>query len=297
VTAWWRTLRRAADPRRAAGDAQRLDAIAHTLDGLRAEMTATARDLATATGELRAVQRQMERLLALRVDEAHVAERLDRLEPVLDPGRAGAHVRAAIARASLVASPVPHLEVPDVLPADVYAALADAVPPDIFFEIGADGRRELPLPLALAPVHSIAAWTFMAQLARTEIGPAVAARFADLPGTGLAAAGPIRTSRGRLVYRHAGDAVPAEHRRASQAVTLVLTMTGIGEPPLPIVLRPHGEPGIGTVELPLTAGANRLLAFASLSGQVEWASGSVADGATTPGVITYESRITATQAG
>ena len=293
MTAWWRALRRAGDRRQAAGDAQRLDAIAHTLDGLRAQMTATARALETASGELRAVQQQMERLLALRVDEAHVAERLERLEPVLDPGRTGAHVRDAVARASLVAAPVPHLEVPGILPADVYAALADAVPPEIFFETGADGRRELPLPLALAPVHSIAAWTFMAQLARTDIGPAVAARFADSPGTGPATAGPIRTSRGRLVYRHAGDAVPAERRRESQAMTLVLAMTGLGGPPLHLVLRPSGEPGIGTAALPLTAAANRLLAFASQAGQVEWANAPGANGGTTPVVITYESQITA----
>src|SRR5678810_189764 len=52
-----------------------------------------------------------------------------------------AHVRAAVARATLCLDPGPHVVIDDVLPQSVYLRLLAAVPPVEFFTGGGDGTK------------------------------------------------------------------------------------------------------------------------------------------------------------
>lgn len=118
---------------------------------------------ASSIGTLR---RRMEQLAAVREDESQLAARVARLERVLDMSRVAAHVRSAVAGASLVVEPVPHLVAPDLLPADVYQAVIEAIPAPVFFDGRVARGQELRVPPRLAPVTVIVTWTFVNEIGR-----------------------------------------------------------------------------------------------------------------------------------
>src|SRR5687768_152610 len=91
-------------------------------------------DLSALTSQIRRLERRTRELAALQADERDAVARIERLEHILDVDRIAAHVRGAIAKASLTEQPLPHMWIADVLPPAAYQAVIDAIPPDLFFE-------------------------------------------------------------------------------------------------------------------------------------------------------------------
>jgi hypothetical protein len=105
-------------------------------------------------------------------------QRLGRLDAVLDEDRIGAHVRDAIARASLCCDPYEHIVVEHLLPEDVYQLLLETLPPVAFFGQRDPIRQDLPLPLEFGPPLSMRAWNFMEEvIAQRVIRTAVIDKF------------------------------------------------------------------------------------------------------------------------
>jgi hypothetical protein len=173
--------------------------IAASLKALRGDLRSIGRDVEALAARAGAVSRQMAQVRQLQQGRREASVALDALATLMDVHRVGAHVRAAVERAARVDHPVPHLTMERLWPADVYAGLITAIPDPVFFDGPADGVQTLRVPPRLAPVASIAAWTFVAEIVETVVVPAIAARAGDLAGEALDM-GP-----GRLVRRPAGS--------------------------------------------------------------------------------------------
>lgn len=123
-------------------------------------------DVADATRELQAVVEQLqirtEQLMAIERLDWEQREDLQRAADRLDPARIDAHVKAAVAAATLATDPFPHLVVERWLPDDVYASMVKAVPPAIFFADREVTRQRLMVPFPIAPSYSQRVWRFIA---------------------------------------------------------------------------------------------------------------------------------------
>ncbi len=172
----WKGLIRAFDPRVREGHARRVAALDASNRLLRQElrdMHGVVEDLST---HLVLVQRQLEQLVALRREDAEAPARLDDLARVMDVGRISAHIGGAVADAEFIEQPVPHLVVRRFLPDDVYDAMVDAIPAPVFFDGGTARAREIRVPPLLAPLHSVAAWSVVADAVADSLTPALLAR-------------------------------------------------------------------------------------------------------------------------
>jgi hypothetical protein len=199
------------DPRLLERNASRVEALKSSAKALRQEVRALRDAMQDLTAQLSAAQLQLDQLTALRLADQDASARMDALEHVLGMQRVSAHLRTALERAAIVEEPVPHLVVTDALPVDMYCALLDAIPSDIFFDGKDTTWRELLVPPRLAPTSSIATWTFLADLVRHMLGPMVLGRFQQRLDAHLAAIGsPAATviapvaSQGRIVLRWPG---------------------------------------------------------------------------------------------
>ena len=296
---WWRALARVTDRRAVERDARQLEAVAGSVKALGDQLRAISEAVANVTAELRDVQRQTAQLIALRVEDGDAPARMEQLENVLGTERVASHLAAATARAELADNPVPYLLIANVLPDDVYRAVVEAVPPPVFFNRA--GQQELALPLTLAPVPSIAAWTFVTKVVRTALAPAILARFEDplhrllTPDASVGASdlAALTASRGHLALRQPGDVIPKGRRRAAHVLTTVVPLVrgDEGVPRMNLVLQRHGHAGGSSPPDPAAARAiplssNSALTFVSLAGTLEF----VADPTTeaTSGLHTYE---------
>jgi hypothetical protein len=218
------------------------------VQALRASTRALARDVdrmsAAAAGlaaELAAVRVQMDRLAALHEGEREAAVRMDALERVLERDRIARHIRAAVAQATLVDGPAPHAVIASLLPADVYAALVEAIPAPVFFESSDAGGGELRLPLTLAPTHAVATWDFLAGIVAEVLVPALAERFQPALERRIAELCPsfaptehadisLVASPGRIIRRVPGWEAPPR-RRPWHLMTAVVCLARPGEGP------------------------------------------------------------------
>jgi hypothetical protein len=155
-----------------------LDALAESTHAIEQQLRALQKALTTLAAQADVAQTRTEQLATLHRDDATAGDRLDRLVPILDAARIGAHVREAVGRSEFREAPCPHLVVSDLLPPDVYAAMIDAIPSPVFFEDRTAHRQELPVPPKLAPIYAIATWEFLAErVVRAVAAPALAQRF------------------------------------------------------------------------------------------------------------------------
>ena len=153
--------------------------------------------------------------LAARFDDER-RDVLARLPQILDEERVLAHVRRAIDVATLHTDPCDYIVVQDLLPADVYQVLLDAIPPVSFFDQRDPVKQNIPFPLSSGPVLTLRAWTFMDEVvAGRGVLPAVLDKFRQPldrhfeslfgPQAGRHAhALPRRGSGGRLMLRRPG---------------------------------------------------------------------------------------------
>ena len=298
---WWKALTESFDPRALDRNAHRLQSLAYSVKKLRQEMGAVHEAVSNLARELRAVQMQTEQLIALSIGNMNVA-RVDGLEHVLDLARVADRVRAAIAQAELVEHPVAHLVVPDLLPPDLYRALVESIPADAVFEDHGGSLRELPVPPPLAPLHSIVTWTFIIDLVKKVVGPALIARFEEpithfMTSSSFTSPGvPLTASRGRIVLRQPRDITPNERRRSTQVLTTVVHLGWPGQGHrCETVLRrrsDNGQPHMSTaasdsqVILAIPFMANSAVTFFNIGGELEYAPTQPA--AMSSGQYTYE---------
>jgi hypothetical protein len=288
---WWLALVRAADRRAVEQDARRLRSMSDAMNAFAEQLKAIDRTVTDAQSQLRTVQRQVDRLIAVRSADLDAPARMRRLEPVLDTGHCVRHAAAAIAGAEWADDPVPHLVIANLFPDDLYRALVDAVPPAVLFDDETDNLRVLSLPPALAPVHSIVTWTFVTDAVRKTLGPAIAARFAGplqrmpMPESSFGA-GRVTpaASRGRLTLRRPGDVIPGARRRSAAALMTIVPLAhpAEGTERLNLWLQPDAD-GESTRKV-MSLAANSALTFVSLAGHA-----TVGDASSTgSGLYAYE---------
>ncbi len=144
----------------------------------RDELEALRTQVSTLATGVRTLRRRAEQLSVLRAEASGVDVRIAALERALDFDRVASHVRAAVERAEVSSSPVPHLTIANVLPAGAYRALVDAIPAPAFFEGRVAGGQRVRVPLHVAPAQAIVAWMFLTDLVRRTLGRLLVTRLA-----------------------------------------------------------------------------------------------------------------------
>ena len=188
------------------------------------------KELRSVTARLGDVERQLQdtTLRAQRAerfaDQMRLSAQMDarqhdavaRLPHLLNESRIRQHVERAIAAAPLCDDPFEHVVVNDLLPADVYELVAEARPPEPFFDPRDPAKQDLRMPISVGPRLMTEVWRFVDEvLAMQMIRPAALAKF-DEPlrryihevfGEGMqqqVRALPPSTSSGRLALRKPG---------------------------------------------------------------------------------------------
>ena len=143
-------------------------------------------------------------------------ERLAAVDAVLGERRIAAHVRDAVAAATIATEPYHHVVVDNLFPDDVYRLLIEALPPVEFFTQRDPVKQDLPLPIEFGPALSVRVWNFVDEvIAQRIVRPAIVDKFdvplqmhyAEVFGPEFrdrARALPQATSGGRLMLRRPG---------------------------------------------------------------------------------------------
>jgi hypothetical protein len=173
--------------------------------------------LETLFQRLRASEHEMRALrTAIAVDQRQ-RDAWDRLDATLATGTIARHIARAVDAAALDLVPMPHFVLRDLWPADTYAALLDAIPPDDFFP----DKDPIKQNLKIRQIHTAPAWTRRAleyvedTMIPTILTPALVARMQPHletaylneygPSLGpLVAALPHQATAGRLMLRRPG---------------------------------------------------------------------------------------------
>lgn len=199
----------------------RLGLLQRSVDGLRRsvdEMGATVpADLEQLRQRLRVVEREARRLRNLvAIDQVHRI-RWAQLESTLDPAAIHATIARALAEAVFEESPMPHVVLRNLWPADTYAALLDAIPPDEFFP----EKDPIKQNIKIRQLEAVPAWTRRAlefledTVIATILTPALVSRMRPYlesvyrheygPALGpMVAAVPHLATAGRLMLRRPG---------------------------------------------------------------------------------------------
>lgn len=232
---------RAIRGRPAGGDTAGAESLRRSAKALDRDLSGLRELASSLTTRVDRLQIQLDQLAELQRGELATSARLERLERVLDRSRIAAHVRQAIANARVIDDPVAYAVIADVLPDDVYRAVVEAIPAPVFFDGDGVGGRELKVPPTLAPVDSIALWTFLAEIADAAFAPALVERFGDalarrvevtnLSADGRQAGSPIvlTAGAGRIVRRRPGGQVPSARPRSSYLLTLAIDLAHSGD--------------------------------------------------------------------
>lgn len=159
----------------------------------------------------------LRRRLAVKEWEEGRAPMLAGLEGRLAADRIDAHVRRAIADAELRVDPTPHVVVSDLLPADFYGVLREAIPPSELFPDRDPVKQDLEMSsLDGAPDLTRIVWRFFDErVVRDTLAPALLDRFRDAlsahyaetggePFGASAAAIPHQPVAGRILLRRPG---------------------------------------------------------------------------------------------
>ena len=184
---------------------------------LRAALTTQIGSLERKVGEVALRERQL-RAIAQSDIELEPGER--DLDAILQPAPVVAHVRGAVAAATLHHNPFPYAVVDNLLPQACYDALIRGLPPVDLFADRPVNKQQLRVPLDVAPRYSRRVWDFMSQVVAPDaVAPAVADKFAahaaawlkvNFPSAGddPLHAIPLACSDGRILLRRPGYHIP-----------------------------------------------------------------------------------------
>lgn len=207
---------------------ERTRAVAAGLKALRDDVKAFRREMTAVAAHAEDVSRQLAQIRLLQHGSRHTPAVLDELAALIAPDGVRSHVRAAVEGATYVDDPSPRLLIDALWPADVHAALVEAIPDPVFFDGPATGAQTLRVPPRLAPAPAIATWTLVAEIVGGVVAPAVAARFSHLRDRVTPA---LDVAPGRLVRHPAGSSAPAPVARPSHWGVLVIDLSRVNEDP------------------------------------------------------------------
>jgi len=196
--------------------ATRAKAIGASLKGLRADVQAMRKEIAAVAVRADTVRRQVAQARWLEIDD-RAPSTLDALAAVLVEARVAGHVHAAIEGAAASEGTRAGLVIERLWPRDVQETLAQAVPDAVFFDGAESDAQTLRVPPRLAPVTSIAVWTFVATIVHDIVVPAVAVR--------LGVNGALDVAPGRLVRRPAGSSPAAASVKPWHSVFIEIDLT------------------------------------------------------------------------
>ena len=206
---------------------------------LRRDVAAARRTTAELLTQVTALRRQAALFDALASAEADSPARMQVLDRLLDLQHVSRHVEQAITAAALVQAPVPHLVIDGFFPADVFAAIADAIPFSLFFDDRGERAHELRIPPPLAAVPVLATWQFVTAVISGAVRPALAARVA--PPLGHAAT--VELTHGRIVRIDPGQQQPVVRQGPRDvAMVAVYLSSNKAEGPAGSVMSLPGEP-------------------------------------------------------
>jgi hypothetical protein len=126
------------------------------------------------------LEARVEQCIVAYQKDARFADRLPAFQARIDAGRVQAHVRGAVAAATLERDPCPYLVITDLLPEDLYDEMLRALPPRVFFKPYPHDptREELQVPFAFAPAYSRLVWDFYATtVVEQALVPALTEKF------------------------------------------------------------------------------------------------------------------------
>jgi hypothetical protein len=176
----------------------------------------TARRLLDAVERLPELEAKVEQCMVAYQKDARFADRVVAFRSQVDAERVAAHVRDAVARASLELDPCPHLVLNDLLPEDLYDEMLSAVPSPVFFKRHDPTREEMQVPFVFAPAFSRLVWDFfMERVLQQALVPAITEAFEPALNEFLARHWPslgsweesglrLRVSNSRLMLRRPG---------------------------------------------------------------------------------------------
>ena len=214
-------------------DAAQLQALRRELNRTNKRMAGLEGALRDARAQAAQADRAVQRIERTQELDSAQRARLAVASDVLDASRVGAHVREAIAGAALEMVPCRHLVVENALPADFYALLIEAIPPDVFFDDRDPIKQNLVFPLESGPALTARAWGFMdAVVSGDIIREAVVERFRPLlldhldtifgaDARDRAETLPYLTEGGRLMLRRPGYGL-RPHRDPKRAMLTCL---------------------------------------------------------------------------
>lgn len=235
------------------GRQEEAQALNASLVSLREELSDTSRQLAALGAAVAALGGRAEdtaRDLAtvrLKCDQLAVsAERLstdvDRttdLARVTNAARVRAHVSAAVAGAQLGLDPFPHMVIDNFLPADLYDALIETMPPRVLFEDNPVNRQQLKVPPRLAGAASFRLWRFLVNdIVEGELQSALVRIFREpitefvhrfWPGMDIDEVR-FKGSDGRIILRRRGYVIPPHRDPKWGWLTFILYLAKPGDP-------------------------------------------------------------------
>ena len=222
------------------------DAHAAELSELASQLSQIQATLGTLTTSIDSLNSHVTSV-ARRCDQLSVAaERLSTDEArapafarVLDAPGVRAHVADALDRSPLVLDPFPHVVIDNLLPAALYAALIDTMPPRVLFEDKPVNKQQLRVPPSLAGAAASRLWRFMvAEVVEGQLQQTLVDKFREplteftrrfWPSVNLEDIG-FKGSDGRIILRRRGYAIPPHRDPKWGWLTLILYLAKPGDP-------------------------------------------------------------------
>jgi hypothetical protein len=184
---------------------------------LRQQVADLRQQVGTLETQLEQARRASRRLEVLNEWNASPTRSAAALDARLADPAVAAHVRDAATHAQVCSEPTAHVVVEDLLPADVYAALLESIPPPEFFPDRDPVKQDLEMSaLGSTPAITQRAWRYFDETLVREVlapalferlRPAVVAHYAQSGGEGFgerAARITHETVAGRIMLRRPG---------------------------------------------------------------------------------------------
>jgi hypothetical protein len=133
------------------------------------------------TAQVEALRVKTEQLEAAAQLDWDMQDDVARLGEELDKARIETHVTRAVAKASLVEDPFPHVLVEDWLPGNVYRTMLRGLPPAVFFADREQSRQRMIVPFVKGPIYSRRVWNFISEeIVGRMLREALAQKFAGV---------------------------------------------------------------------------------------------------------------------